>query len=335
LAKARAIPLAPCARAAHIAAMLLAALVILVGFGPGQGADQPTPGDGAAAVSSRLSPDMSHDQTARFLARRLGRHLPGQPRVEARQAPGAAGLAAAAALARAPADGSVIALLSSNVVQASALGMAGGRFDAAAFVWLGGVAREGFACAARPDAQAPFWFAAAGPGGRAAVHARGLIDLAGVEGRVLAGYGGSGEIVRALESGEANVACGWSLRELEARRPDWLKGAMDLPAVFAGRAQGLWIDRADAQSRALLDALAGEGEYAHALAGPPGLPAPLAEAFEGALEALASDREAVEDAARAGVALDPAPAAEVTARVRALHGLPEPEKARLRRLFAR
>jgi len=160
-----------------------------------------------------------------------------------------------------------------------------------------------------------------------------VVELGGVEGRVLAGYGGPGEVLRALESGEANVACGWSLRDLEARRPDWLKGAMDLPAVFAGRAQGRWVEGADADSRALLDALAGEGDYAYGLAGPPGLPLALAEAFAGALEALASDREAAQDAARAGVALDPASAAEVHERVRALHALPEPQKARLRRLF--
>ena len=109
---------------AHAQNALPARITILVGFGPGQGNDQPARPDGASAVASRISPDMSFDQSARFLARHLGRLLPGGVMVEARYAPGAAGLLAAATLARAPADGSVLALLSPNVVQASAFGLA-------------------------------------------------------------------------------------------------------------------------------------------------------------------------------------------------------------------
>ena len=314
--------------------MSLAALVILIGFGPGQGADQPLRAEAGSSAVGRLSPDMSYDQTARFLARHLGRHLPGAPRVEARQSPGGAGLAAASALARAPADGGVIALLSPNVAQASALGLAGARFDASRFVWLGGVAAEPWACVARPGASAPFWFAAAGAGARGASQARALIAAAGIEGHVLAGYTGRGELARALESGEANAACGWPLRELEARRPDWLKGAMDSPAIFAGQAQGRWAQGLDAESRALLDALAGESDYAFALAGPEGLAPAPASALAEALSALAGDREAAEDAARAGVALEPVPAAQVSERVRALHALPDAQKARLRQWIA-
>ncbi|MFZ9501558.1 MAG: hypothetical protein ACO27F_08305 [Beijerinckiaceae bacterium] len=311
--------------------MFLAALVILIGFGPGQGADQPLRAESAANAAARASADMSYDQTARFLARRLGRHLPGDMRVETRQAPGAAGLAAAAALARAPADGGVLALLSPNVAQASALGLAGGRFEAARFVWIGAVAPESWACVARPGlGRGPLWCAAAGAGSRAALQARALIELAGVQGGVLSGYAGRGEIARALEAGEADAACGWPMRDLEARRPDWLKGAMELPAVFAGAAQGRWIEGAEPSARVLLDALAGEADYAFALAGPPGLPEPLARGFESALLALASDREAVEDAARAGVALDPLPGRLVSERVGALHALPDEAKARLR-----
>ena len=55
-----------------------------------------------------MSPDMSYDQTARFLARHLGRFLPGAPSVAARHVPGGAGLIAARRLSEAAPDGSTI-----------------------------------------------------------------------------------------------------------------------------------------------------------------------------------------------------------------------------------
>jgi tripartite-type tricarboxylate transporter receptor subunit TctC len=313
-------------------------VTILVGFGPGQGNDQPARPDGASAVANRMSPDMSFDQSARFLARHLGRLLPGEPIVEARYAPGAAGLLAAATLARSPADGSVLALLSPNVVQASALGLAGGRFDARRFAWIGGLTSEEWACVSvrgKKEAGQGLFVGSLGAGSRSDVHGRAFAGALSPPLKVIPGYSNRGELARALESGEIDAACGWPMRDLEMRRVDWLtSGRMEIAALMAGAASGDWVNAAGLDARPLLDALASESDFAWAVAAPPGLISQRLSALRAAFEGLIGDRAAVEDAARTGVALSPVPAEAILERVSALHALDGDKRAALLKLIA-
>ena len=323
---------------AHAQNALPARITILVGFGPGQGNDQPARPDGASAVASRISPDMSFDQSARFLARHLGRLLPGGVMVEARYAPGAAGLLAAATLARAPADGSVLALLSPNVVQASALGLAGGRFDARRFGWIGGLANEEWPCVSvrgKTAAGQGLFVGSLGAGSRSDVHGRAFANALSPQLKVIPGYSSRGELARALESGEIDAACGWPMRDLEMRRLDWLtSGRMEISALLAGVASGDWVHAAGPDSRPLLEALASESDFAWTLAGPPGLDGQKLADLRAAFEGLVGDRAAFEDGARVGVALSPVPAEIIEARVAALHGLDGATRNALLKLIA-
>ena len=163
-----------------------------------------------------MSPDMSFDQSARFLARHLGRLLPGKPAVDARFVSGAAGLVAAANLARAPADGSTLALLSPNVIQASALGLTSGRFDARTLTWIGGLTNEEWACVqmrektSAPQGLSPrthFFLGTLGAGSRSDVHARAFAGVESLRLTVIPGYANRGELARALESLAGELAC--------------------------------------------------------------------------------------------------------------------------------
>lgn len=335
---------------AHAQTLLPSRITILVGFGPGQGNDQPARPDGASAVAGRMSPDMSFDQSARFLARHLGRLLPGKPSVDARFVSGAAGLVAAANLSRAPADGSMLALLSPNVVQASALGLTNGRFDARRFAWIGGLTYEEWACVqVREKTIAPqglssqtqlssrthLFVGTLGAGSRSDVHGRAFAGVEALRLKVIPGYANRAELARALETGEIDGACGWPMRNLEARRADWLtSGRMDIVALISGVASGRWITQAPPDVRALLDALAAESDFAWTLAGPPGLADEKLAALRAGFEQLIADRAAVEDAARAGVSLSPVPADAIEAGVAALHALDASKKAALLKLLA-
>lgn len=309
---------------------------LLVGFGPGQGNDQPARPDAATFAGNRMSPDMSYDQTARFLARRLPRHLPGSPQVEARHAPGGSGFAAARRLASSPADGSVIALLSANVIYASALRLPGADFAAHRFTWLGGVATERWACIRRTDKpNGPIWTGTMGLGSRADTHARAMKRLAGAPLEIMSGYVSRFELIRGLENGEIDAACGWPVRDLETRRADWLASRRFEPfAIFSPSGKGPFAAPEDAVAAAALEALSWEADAAWPLAAPPGLPESAARTFMDALASMAADADAQDEAQRAGIVLEPPPEGRVGEIVNALHEAPGHVKDALALLFA-
>lgn len=313
-------------------------MAILVGFGPAQGNDQPARPDAATLASNRMSPDMSYDQTARFLARHLGRFLPGQPSVAAQHTPGGAGLVAARRLAQARPDGSLIALLSSNIIYASALSLSGADVRANTFVWLGGVAPDAWACirTSSSSGKKSIWAGSLGAGSRADVHARAMRDLAQQTMEIASGYVSRFELIRALENGELDAACGWPMSDLQRRREEWLStGRMEIFGSFSRSMKGpVPPERPQEGAIALaMEALAAEAELAWPLAAPPGTSEPLAAALRKALEALSCDRAAVEDARRSGISLDPVDAATIEARVRQLHRLAPDVREKLVRLY--
>ena len=312
---------------------------ILIGFAPGQGNDQPARPDAATLAANRMSPDMSYDQTARFLSRHLGRFLPGEPTVVPRHVPGGAGLTAARRLSRSTADGANIALLSSNVIYSSALRLAGAEPAVANFVWLGGVSPDAWGCIQTHASlgRAKIWAGSLGVGSRADVHARALRDLSGQPFQISSGYVSRFELVRALENGEIDAACGWPITDINRRRADWIDtGRMDIVAMFSRSSQGMarLTDQPNGVAAGALRALAAESELAWPLAAPPGTPDKIAASLAAALERMAYDRAAVEDAARAGVVLDPVPAEIIRQQVNTLMNLPDATRGALAKLFA-
>lgn len=321
-------------------AQLPASIDVLVGFGPGQGNDQPARPDASVFAANRMSPDMSYDQTARFLARRMPAYLrspelPGGPRMEARHVPGGAGFEVARRLAAAPADGRMVALLSANILFASALRLPGASFDASRFAWIGSVAGERWACIRRVAPRpGPIWTGSTGAGSRADVHARAMAVFADAPLAILPGYASRFELIRALEAGEIDAACGWPMRDLETRRSDWFAARRFEPfALFSSGNAGPFAAPTDPVADGVFAALAAEAEIAWPLAGPPGLPAALTQAFADALAALSADPDAQAEAQRAGIVLDPAPAARVAATTARLHALPADASTALTRLF--
>lgn len=326
---------------------------ILVGFGPAQGNDQPARPDAATLASNRMSPDMSYDQTARFLARHLGRFLPGAPDVTARHVPGGAGLIAARRLSEAAPDGSTIALLSSNIIYAAALKLPGAEVSVARFVWLGAVAPDSWGCIQTRESagKEKIWAGSLGVGSRADIHARALRDFMGYPFQISNGYTSRFELVRAIETGEIDAACGWPSSDIERRRGQWFDtGKMDVVARFSRTNAGLTgpvltgpiLGGADLTSTwpqpstdiaATLGVLSLEAELAWPLAAPPGMALEMAAAFSDALERIAYDRAALEDAMRAGVALDPVSAQTVRNHVAQLMTLPDSARKKLADLY--
>src|SRR5436190_7623799 len=90
-----------------------------------------------------------YDIYARTLARYLGRHIPGNPRVVPQNMPGAGSLKLVNYLYNVAAkDGTVIGALAPGVLVEPLLGRSEGtQFDAPKFTWLGSISREVSVCA--------------------------------------------------------------------------------------------------------------------------------------------------------------------------------------------
>ena len=173
----------------------------------------------------------------------MGRFLPGAPKIQVRNMPGAGGLIAARHLVEdAPADGSILALAGANPFFASLDPATSLQRAYRKIAYVGARARETFLCFAWrnsvlrnfDDARAHAVFAGTlGAGSRGQAHLMALNELAGTRFRIVAGYSNTYDVSRSLENGEIEAACGYTMNLLQARHGDWLReGKIRLLARF-------------------------------------------------------------------------------------------------------
>src|SRR5690348_1751589 len=100
-----------------------------------------------------------YDLYARHLAKYIGKHIPGNPRLLPQNMPGAGSLKAANYLYNvAPKDGTTIAAFAPGVAVEPLLGRGeGAQFEAPKFVWLGSISREVSVCAFIKSAGIRTW----------------------------------------------------------------------------------------------------------------------------------------------------------------------------------
>src|ERR1041384_6101061 len=171
------------------------------------------------------------DLWARFMARHLGRHIPGNPTVIVQNMPGGSGLAAVNHVYNtASQDGTRIILPSVSVPTAAAMGMPNVRWATLKFHWLGNLARDAQSCVASgrsgiksiADAsEREIIFGSDGATNTTGQHPRLLATLFGYRLKIITGYTGTGQIRLALESGEVEAVCSvWASSLLGPPRAD-------------------------------------------------------------------------------------------------------------------
>ena len=172
-----------------------------------------------------------YDLSARVLARHMGRYMPGEPMLVARNMPGAGSLSLANWLYNvAPRDGSVIGALSRGAAFEPLLGGEGAQFKADQFNWIGSMNNEGSVCVTWAasqirtfkDAQMQEVIVGAN---RADTDQfpRILNEVLHTRMKLVLGYPGGNEINLAMERGEVQGRCGWSWSSVVTTKPEWLK----------------------------------------------------------------------------------------------------------------
>lgn len=293
----------------------------------------------------------TYDATARLFARHLGKYLPGKPTIIVRNMPGAGSMVAANSLySSAPKDGTTLGVIGGGAVLEPLLGNPQANYDARRFNWIGGRTRDNFLCVVwhsvavktlQDVTQREVAVGTTGPGSRTLTYPRALNELFGTKFKTVSGYPGGNEITLAMERGEVEGYCGWSLGSIKARAPDWLRDGKIRPLVqlTLGKADlpdvPLATDLArNERERQAIAFFAADSVLAWPLMAPPGLPAERVAELRTAFDAMMKDPDLLAEATKQGLDIDPVGGAEIDALVQRVYATPPDVLELVRRINA-
>jgi tripartite-type tricarboxylate transporter receptor subunit TctC len=281
-----------------------------------------------------------YDNYARVLARHLGNHIPGNPSILPQNMPGAGSLRALNYLYNAaPKDGSAIGMFGRGLAMEPLIGSSPTQFDARKLIWLGSGSDEVSLCGTWHTSRiktwndmltVPFTVGGEGSGSDPDIFAAMMKKVFGIKLRIVSGYPGSAELALAVERGEIDGRCGWSLSSLRQMRPDWLaakqfnaivqlnlKKSPDLPDV------PVITDYAQTQAQQqILKLVLSRQSMARPFAAPPGVPADRAEALRRAFDQTMADQAFVDEARAAGLEVNPVSGVEIDRLVGEIYQTP-------------
>jgi tripartite-type tricarboxylate transporter receptor subunit TctC len=279
-------------------------------------------------------PGGSYDSDSRLVARYLGRHIPGNPKVIAENMIGASGRLAANYMYRsAPQDGSVVAVVQQSIPMGQAVGESGVQYDAARFNWIGSPVRPDevlvvwSTTGVRTIADArdkPVIIGATSPTGMNYVYPKLANELLGTKFKIVTGYAGATHINLALERGEVEGRGSNPWSEWKTAKPEWVRDGKIVPLIQMTliRHPDLpdvprLIDLAtNDDMRAVFELISITGELGRPLLTAPGVPAERVAALRQAFDATMLDPDFLADAAQIEREIHPIPGAELEALVR-------------------
>ena len=172
------------------------------------------------------------DVYARLVARHIGNYIPGNPKVIARNMPGAGGLVAANHVFNvAPQDGTTLGLMAPTLPLEETLGVAAAKYRASQFNWIGRLATNPnitFINNTSPVKNIKDAFdkvAILGATARSstnAIYPFVLNNVLGTKFKIVTGYEGTAAVMLAIERGEVEGLSA-TYDGLKAQREEWLK----------------------------------------------------------------------------------------------------------------
>jgi tripartite-type tricarboxylate transporter receptor subunit TctC len=304
---------------------------IIVGFGPGGG----------------------YDSYARMLARQLGQHIPGKPRVIVENMPGAGSLVAVRWLdGPAPKDGTAIVAFNPGLITQSILDPKKVlNINFKNYNWVGNLTRDQRICyvwATRGVktfkeflARDKAWvFGVPAPGVASWVNMKTMEGLLGVKVKIISGFKGSADIRIGIERGELDADCGaWS-----SIPQDWVDGKKIVPVLKFSRTlpDGAPADIAFAgdlmksdSDRATLEVVSGAADIGRPFIASLKVPAAAVAVLRKAFDAAANSPAIKADSIKAKLPLAPMTAAEVQDQLKKIYGASTAAVSRAKAIMAR
>jgi tripartite-type tricarboxylate transporter receptor subunit TctC len=265
------------------------------------------------------APAGGYDIYGRSLGRHLGRHIPGNPTIVAKNMPGAGSARVGGFIsAIAPKDGTAIAALMPGAIVGQLLDpKAEALFDPTKVIYLGTANNGTRVCVSRPDSKVKTFDDAltekASFGGVSANdstrdYAYLLKRTAGAQYNVVTGYAGTADIALAMERGEIDGACGWDWASFKAQRPDWLRDKKVNVILQVGREPNEELTRMGVPSvwkyvktdtaRKIVQLVIGQQVFQRPYVVPPGTPAERVAALRAAFDDTMSDPQYLAETAK-------------------------------------
>ena len=283
-----------------------------------------------------------YDLYARTIARHMGKHIPGEPKVIVQNMPGAGSIASANHLYTVAAkDGTVLGTFSRGIPMEPLIGTANVRYEAAKFTWIGSASNEVSVCALSSKAPVktyeeamtkPFTMAGEGPGSDPDTYAKLFQNLLGAKLKLVSGYPGGNDMTLAIERGEVDGRCGWSWGSIKATRPDWITGDQKISLLLQ-----LGVERspelpdvpsayekaADQRQKDVVKLIVSRQIVARPYAAPPGIPEDRKEALRKAFDATMTDPEFVKEASAQKLEIEPVGGAAIEKLIAELYATPK------------
>jgi tripartite-type tricarboxylate transporter receptor subunit TctC len=270
------------------------------------------------------APGGGYDVYARALARRMGRHIPGNPSIVVQNMPGAGSIKAANYLYNiAPKDGTAFGGFSRGAFLDPLLGRADGvQYVAAKYGWLGSISNEVGVCAFRADSGVATWqdmqkksyvIGSTGAGADSDVFPTVLRKMFGLPMKVVTGYHSAADVVLAITRKEVDGRCGWSWSSMMAWNKDLYQSkGVNVALQLASQKLAELPDTPsivevarDADQQAALRLILSRQTMARPYVAPPGIPPERLAALRAAFDATMTDPEFLADAQRQDLEVRP------------------------------
>jgi tripartite-type tricarboxylate transporter receptor subunit TctC len=297
------------------------------------------------------SPGGDYDIRGRLVARNLGRFIPGNPNIVARNMPGGLGVAAANYLARvAPRDGTVLHAIFQNMPVLQAIGAQGVEFDVRRFGWIGNTTNSPNVINSwhttgiktiQDVMTRELVVGAPGAASTSYIYPAALNALVGTKFKIVAGYPGGNDVNLAMEKGEVGGRGSNSWASWKSGHPHWLaekkvtilvqiglQRAPDLPDV------PLMHELAKTEEdRQVLTFLSADMGIARAFATTPGAPPERVAALRKAFADMLRDPAFIEETTKIQMEISPSTGEEAQRVAASMLDMPANVIAKAKRLI--
>jgi tripartite-type tricarboxylate transporter receptor subunit TctC len=270
-----------------------------------------------------------YDIYARVLGRYIGKHIPGNPSVVPQNMTGAGSLRAANYLYNVAAkDGTVFGIFGRGLAMEPLLGDSATQYDATKFTWLGSITNEISVCVSWYTSPVKTWddllkhqmtVAGQGSGSDPDIFPLVLKAIFDAKIKLISGYPGTNESSLAMERGEVDGRCGWSISSIESDQPSWiadkkLNFLVQLALTKSPKLPDtpLVMDLATTdRQRQILRLIFSRQVMGRPFAAPPGIPAERVAALRTAFDETMRDPEFLAEAQKERLEVNPVTGAEI------------------------
>ncbi|MDF2118667.1 tripartite tricarboxylate transporter substrate-binding protein [Roseiarcaceae bacterium H3SJ34-1] len=281
-----------------------------------------------------------YDNYGRIIARHMGRFLPGKPELVPMNMPGAGSMKLAIYLRDvAPKDGTAFGIIDRGLFIIPLVDPNSPKMDFSKMSWIGSVTEDNMICVALSTSKIKKFddlktheFVAGGIS-RADISYTAvalLQNMFGTKIKFVSGYPGGNDISLAMERGEVEGRCAWSMSSVMSTRPHWIADKTIIPIAQYGLKRSAElpdvptvIELADTErKKAIVRFLFISLTAGRPFVGPPGIPADRLKVMRDAFMRTTADPDFVAEAKKSGLDVSPIDGTAVEDVLRQIYSTP-------------